>query len=115
MSEDAVHVTVDELPELLRRILDGETVEAGIFRVREDFVYERRKNPDGSPVISRVLSLVYFDEEDDDEPAREPFDGSLTDLQMILEAHGVLVYDPDLLGHAHDEYGADERYADDVF
>ena len=74
----------------LERVLNGETVEIGIFRVYEDFLYEGKKDQSGSPLFNRVLALVYFDEEDDDDPSTEEFDGSIESFIAALDAHDVL-------------------------
>lgn len=76
-----------KLQALLDRVLSGETVTVGVFSVYEDFVYRRQKDANGTPLFDRVISLVYFDEEEDDSPSRENFDGTLESFKQALEAH----------------------------
>ncbi len=71
----------------LDRVLQGETVTIGIFQIREDFIYARTKDEQGRPQFNRVLSLVYFDEAEDDQPATEEFDGTMTSFIACLNAH----------------------------
>lgn len=78
----------EKLTNLLGRILSGETVDVGIFKAYEDFRYTRKKDNDGNPLFNRVISLVYFDENDRDQPSTEDFDGSIESLEAALDAHG---------------------------
>lgn len=80
---------------LLKRILNGETVEIGVFQVWEDFQYTRTKNADGSPQFKRVLCLCYFDEDDNDAPSTEDFDGTIESFINAVEAHDGFEMDDD--------------------
>ena len=78
------------LTTVLKRVLAGETVEIGIFRVWEDFLYRREKDKHGNPLFRRVIALVYFDEDDEDGPSTEDFDGTIESFIECLDAHDVL-------------------------
>lgn len=69
------------------RILKGETVDIGLFKVWEDFIYERKKTESGQPQFKRVLSLVYFDEDEVDSPSIHDFDGTYESFIGILGTH----------------------------
>lgn len=86
------HMTTNEkyeqqLQEWLKLVLAGETVEIGIFQVYEDYVYKREKDIYGNPLFNRVLSLVYYDEGENDNPSREEFDGTLQSFRETLEKY----------------------------
>lgn len=83
----------DQLPDLLQKVVTGETVDIGVFKVRENYLYTGQKHPDGSPILRRVVSMVYFDEDDDDNPATEDFDGTLDSFTTALEAHAAFEMD----------------------
>ena len=93
MTDTKLH---EALKPLLERVLKGETVEIGIFQVHEDYLYKRTKDANGNPEFNRVLSLVYFDEEEDDSPSTEEFDGTVESFAAGLDAH-------DALSHVYEE------------
>jgi hypothetical protein len=79
------------LQPFLEKVLAGYTVKLGVFNVREDFIYTRDKEPDGRPKFNRVISLVYFDEDEDDNPSLEQFDGTMERFVECLDAHAALL------------------------
>lgn len=78
------------LRQLHARLLRGETVEIGIFQARENFLYTGKKDATGNPTFRRVLSLAYVDEDEDDNPSVEAFDGSFDQFVAGLEAHDAI-------------------------
>jgi hypothetical protein len=88
------HGIISELPAIYNQILEGETVDIGVFKVKEDFIYTGTKNKDGSPIMDRVISMVYFDEDDEDCPSTESFDGTFESFLAAIVAHDALeMYD----------------------
>lgn len=83
-------------------VLRGESVKLGIFQISEDFLYTGEKDEKGQPKFNRVVSLVYFDEDDDDNPATESFDGTFPDFVKCLEAHDLFDYFDDGYGDEDD-------------
>ena len=88
------------LKPFLDRVLSGETVTLGAFRVREDFLFTGKKDKAHKPIHERVLSMVYYDEDDDENPSTESFDGTMEDFIDCLDAHDVLSFysDTDEIG-----------------
>src|SRR4029077_2224593 len=84
---------LQQLAPLLAQVLQGETIQLGCFQIWEEFHYTRTKDPTtGQPRFRRVLAFVYFDEEEDDHPALEDFDGTPECFLGCLDAHNVLDY-----------------------
>jgi hypothetical protein len=82
-----------DLPRFLPKLLAGEEVDIGLYVVRENFIYQHKRDASGGPLLRRVLELVYFDEDWWDKPAREDFDGTLESLEAALDAHDAFEYD----------------------
>lgn len=76
---------------LLSQVLSGETVRVGTFQVRENFIYKREKDDKGQPLFDRVISLAYFDEDEDESPSTEEFDGTVDSFYRCLNAHDAFV------------------------
>lgn len=87
-------ISVFDLEAAWQRVLKGETIEVGIFQVYEDFKYTRIKDTDDTPLLNRVIALVYYDEDEGDGPSFEEFDGTLASFKVCLDAHQAL--DPEL-------------------
>jgi hypothetical protein len=90
-----MQVSETELRDAFDGVHRGETVEIGILQVWEDFIYQRRKDANGNPELKRVLALVYFDEDEDDSPSQDEWDGSFESFRNILGSHGCDVNDED--------------------
>lgn len=86
------------LQPLFFKVIEGQTVKIGRFKVYEDYLYTRKKNKDGQPEFNRVLNFAYFDADSpfvydsEDFPSTENFDGTMNSFIECLIAHNALDY-----------------------